>query len=127
MRKARALFVVVKDYGHDEATGHAALAHRITSKLSDFRALGYRIIGILTGAQVPDDTDRPLTLDFEFDELHCEQEVTTKGFPDVAWSSAKRYSLNVRGSLLCSADPLHVRWANDAGLARFETPESLFG
>lgn len=127
MRKSRALFVVVRDYGHDEGSGHVALAHRIASKLSDFRSLGYRIIGILKGEHDGDVAETPLTSNFDFDELHGEEEVHDKGFPDVAWTSARRYSLNVRSSLLCSSDPGHASWASDAGVGHFEASDVFFG
>ena len=32
MRNSKALFVVVREYGHDEATGMVALSHRMNEK-----------------------------------------------------------------------------------------------
>ena len=89
--------------------------------LKDFRALGYRVIGILVG-----NSPGRRTVDFQFDEI-VQVDRTEWEFPSFAWGVARRFSINVRRSLLCSADLSHERWAHNAGLRRFETPEILFG
>ena len=95
------------------------MSRGLASVLKDFRALGYRIIGITSGA-VHDSQVAGVELDaiVRADPAGWE-------FPSFAWSIARRFSLNVRRSVLCSADLAHEGWARNAGLHRFETPEGL--
>lgn len=92
---------------------------RLASVLKDFKALGYRVIGITTGS-----VDRVNVDGVELDAV-VRAEPGEWEFPSFAWSIARRFSLNVRRSLLCSANLAHERWAQNAGLRRFETPEGL--
>ena len=92
---------------------------RLSAVLKDFKALGYRVIGITTGS-----IDRVNVEGVELDAI-VRAEPGEWEFPSFAWSIARRFSLNVRTSLLCSADLGHERWARNAGLRRFETPEGL--
>jgi hypothetical protein len=106
----KGLFVVL-----DGITRH----NRLAAVLKDFRALGYRIIGITSGA-----SKQPYTGGIELDAI-VRTEPGEWEFPSFAWSIARRFSLNVRRSVLCSADLTHERWARNAGILRFETPEAL--
>ena len=121
MDKSRGLFLVLDGLLRGNSEGRAQLVQGLVSVLKDFRALGYRIIGIVQdGAGEVEG--------FDFDEVVVATRDTPNWeFPPMAWSMARRYSLNVQRSLLCSPDAAHEDWARDAGLRRFETPAGLFG
>ena len=124
MDKSRGLFLVLDGLlKHNKEGDRVRLVQGLAGALKDFRALGFRIIGIVLdggGGKVEG---------FDFDEVVVagDSGVALWDFPPVAWSVARRYSLNVRRSLLCSPDLAHEGWARDAGLKRFETPTILFG
>jgi len=96
-----------------------SMSRRLAAVLKDFRALGYRIIGITSGS-----VHGSHVAGVELDAI-VRAEPGEWEFPSFAWSIARRFSLNVRRSVLCSADLAHEGWARSAGLRRFETPEGL--
>lgn len=122
MNKTRGLFLVLNGLlSRCARTGRWTLAQGLEGRLKDFRAHGFRIIGILEDAPEGD-----VRLPFDFDEVWVGDDVSDT-FAPRAWSLARRYSLNVRRSLLCSLNERHEGWVRDAGLKRFETPYGLFG
>ncbi len=122
MDKSRGLFLVLDGLLKGGKGERFRLMQGIEGVLKDFSAMGYRIIGIVQN-------DVGEVDGFDFDELVvADNEIgSVWEFPPVAWSIARRYSLNVRRSLLCSPNIAHEGWARDAGLKRFETPAILFG
>ncbi len=123
MERSRGLFLVLDGLvSRCQRTGRMKLVQGLEASLKDFRALGYRIIGVMTGGGYPEARG----CGFEFDDVWVAAE-GEGGFAPAAWSLARRHSLNVRRSLLCSLDEAHEGWARDAGLRRFETPTGLFG
>jgi hypothetical protein len=123
MDKSRGLFVVLDGlWGRCQRTGEPKLARGVSGALRDFRALGFRIIGVVT-----DGEGDPSACGFEFDAVVRGNGSAGWEFPPEAWSVARRLSVNVRRSLLCSPDVAHASWARNAGLKRFDTPGALFG
>ncbi len=120
MDTRKGLFVVLDP---SRPLDHRAAA-QFAAALQDFRALGYRLFGITIGETHATRAQAPGVL---FDDLiHVSvQRVSDWEFPTYAWSAARRFSLNVRRSLLCSPDPKHEAWARNAGLRRFETLDNL--
>ena len=115
MSGTKALFVVI-----DGLLPVAArlLAQRLSALLGDFRAHGYKIIGItLNSTPCRDDLSDALDAVIEVD----------KEFAPAAWSLARRFRLDMRHSIFVSNNLNHESWARDAGVRRFETPSLLFG
>ena len=121
MDESRGLFLVLDGLLRDKNGGGFRLRQGLEVALKDFRSLGYRIIGIVKN-------DIGDLEGFDFDAVVVTtHESPSWEFPPMAWSMARRYSLNVKRSLLCSPNIAHEGWARDAGLRRFETPAILFG
>jgi len=121
MSTVKALFVVLD--GLLPSPARLLGWQQLAGLLGDFRALGYKVIGIKLGHTTrPWETCRD-TVEPALDAL---VEVDDEFVP-TAWSLARRFSLNMNRSILVSAHDAHSRWAHDAGVLRFETPAGLFG
>lgn len=123
----RAIFVVLDTFMAGSHPGCSLLAQRLAGLLRDFKALGFRVFGVQASPdeQLPADTSR--TLASALDGLIVAEDPSAFSFPDRAFALARQHSLDLRGSILVSADDAHQRWASDAGLRRFETPSTAFG
>ncbi|MBH25718.1 MAG: hypothetical protein CMH57_14950 [Myxococcales bacterium] len=118
MERYKGLFVILDANLFPMGSRRRALISHLASALKDFRSMGYRVVGVV----VEDDLEDSLAeLGFQFDSV----ERVEGDFAPVAWSVARRLSLNVKRSLLCSADVSHANWAQDAGLRRFMMLERL--
>ena len=116
MTKKKALFVYVTPYLVAEST---AELYRVSYSLKDLQAKGYLTVGLCLHL-----VDRLPKLK-GLDVLHLVLSSKNWSFPEYAWSIARRHSLDLRQSLFCSSDPVHVEWANSAGLLRTEDPRYL--
>ncbi|MEO1272591.1 MAG: hypothetical protein AAFX99_31250 [Myxococcota bacterium] len=118
MERTKGLFVVLDSNLFPAGSMRRALISHLVVALKDFRSMGYRVIGVA----VDDGLEEALSeLGFQFDSV----ERIEGDFAPLAWSVARRFSLNVQRSLLCSADVRHANWAQDAGLRRFMMLERL--
>lgn len=119
---SRALFVVLDGLVTARA-GRFELVAGLIETLKDHRAMGYRIIGVAERTPLPG----VRVGEFEFDALLQAPEAAQDwDFAPVAWDAVRRWSLDIRRSMLCGHHKRHERWARNAGLPRYETPETLF-
>ena len=116
MVKEKALFVYITPYLVSENPDEL---FRVSYALRDLQSKGYLTIGLCAHSinQLP----RLRGLDI----FHLILSSRNWSFPEYAWSIARRHSLDLRRSLFCSSEPIHVEWANSAGLLRTEDPRYL--
>ena len=94
---------------------------RLSSSLKDIQSKGYFTIGLFHRVK-----DVPNNLS-GLNVLHVVVSPDKWNFPEYAWSSAIRHSINIKASLLCSSEPKHIEWVRSAGLSRLEDPYYLLG
>ena len=117
MERSRGLFVVLDTLLEKRSLEACRLELNVmVSALKDYRARGFRIIGVILGHHTRADLD---AFGFQFDSVETVKMASGPWFPPLAWSVARRFSLNVRRSWLYSADQNHAAQARDAGVRQF--------